>query len=219
MRKIYKIIIALIVVAVLLIVAIGYALKPADPIVNEDRVSNIDESLDLIQVNKDILKTVRLEDRKLNASLEMNDDLFKKILKNTLVNANNQKLQEASINLDQDEILMKYPRKLGPWDTQVDVRMKAEDKDGRLVLTVNDVKLGKIKVKNSIFMKKFEKMIDGKNNIVSTEGDRIYVNLKSSNVSIDKIRLKDSILKIDFSFTKENLINIGGDIIGSLLTF
>ncbi|MEG0249647.1 MAG: hypothetical protein RR561_00175 [Peptostreptococcus sp.] len=219
MRKFYKIIIGIIIVVVLALIAIGYALKPSSPIVNEDRISNIDESLDVAKINKEILKTVRVKDGKLNASMEINDDLFKKILKNTLVNSNNQKLQESSVNLDQDDVIMKYPRKVGLWDTQVDVKMKAEEQDGNLVLTVHDVKLGKIKVADSVFMKKLEKMMEGKSNIVSTDKNKIYVNLKSSNVSIDNIVLKDSILKVDFSLTKENLINIGGDIVGSILTF
>lgn len=219
MKKIYKIIIGLIIVFIIALLAIGYALKPSSPIVNEDRVSNVDESLDLAQLNKEILKTVRLKDGKLNASMVMNDDLFKKLVKDTLVSANNQNFQESSFNLDNNEIAMKYPVKMGPWNSQMDIKMGAEDKDGNLLLTVHDVKLGKIKVPDSVFIKKMEEMTQDKEGAISTEKNKIYVNLKSSNVSIDKITLKDSVLRLDFSLSKENLINIGGDIIGSILTF
>lgn len=219
MKKIYKIIIGLIIVFIIALLAIGYALKPSSPIVNEDRVSNVDESLDLAQLNKEILKTVRLKDGKLNASMVMNDDLFKKLVKDTLVSANNQNFQESSFNLDNNEIAMKYPVKMGPWNSQMDIKMGAEDKDGNLLLTVHYVKLGKIKVPDSVFIKKMEEMTQDKEGAISTEKNKIYVNLKSSNVSIDKITLKDSVLRLDFSLSKENLINIGGDIIGSILTF
>ncbi len=219
MKGILKKIITLLVLVFVLIAAAGYSLKATDPIDDKDRLCNVDERMDVAQINKRVIKSVGLQGDGAVVDMELNNYTFRKLLKYNLVKYGKQDFEAYSFNLRGDKLLVQVPKKIGSFDSQIDVLMSLGNDKDNMILSVDKVKVGKIPLPKSLVDNKIDDMVSLGVDRISTEKGKIYINLNNVDLGIEKIYIKDSNLEIKLKVTKEDIKKIGVEIIDSLFDF
>lgn len=219
MKGIFKKLLVIVVVIFALITAVGYSLKPSDPINNKDRLCNVDENIDIAQINKKVVKSINIQNGGAVVDMEFNDYVFKKLLKYNIVKYGRQDLEAYAFNLKGDKLLAQVPQIIGPFKSQVDVLMSLGNDKDNLILSVDSVKVGKIKLPKYIVDNKLDSSISTGIDRISNENGKIYINLNSVDFGIKRIYIKDSILKLKIEITKDDIKKIGIEIIDNLFDF
>lgn len=219
MKGILKKIITLLVLVFVLIAAAGYSLKATDPIDDKDRLCNVDERMDVAQINKRVIKSVGLQGDGAVVDMELNNYTFRKLLKYNLVKYGKQDFEAYSFNLRGDKLLVQVPKKIGPFDSQIDVLMSLGNDKDNMILSVDKVKVGKIPLPKSLVDNKLDDMVSLGVDRISTEKGKIYISLNNVDLGIEKIYIKDSNLKLKLKITKDDIRKIGIEIIDSLFDF
>lgn len=219
MKGILKKIITLLVLVFVLIAAAGYSLKATDPIDDKDRLCNVDERMDVAQINKRVIKSVGLQGDGAVVDMELNNYTFRKLLKYNLVKYGKQDFEAYSFNLRGDKLLVQAPKKIGPFDSQIDVWMSLGNDKDNMILSVDKVKVGKIPLPKSLVDNKLDDMVSLGVDRISTEKGKIYISLNNVDLGIEKMYIKDSNLKLKLKITKDDIRKIGIEIIDSLFDF
>lgn len=219
MKGILKKIITLLVLVFVLIAAAGYSLKATDPIDDKDRLCNVDERMDVAQINKRVIKSVGLQGDGAVVDMELNNYTFRKLLKYNLVKYGKQDFEAYSFNLRGDKLLVQVPKKIGPFDSQIDVLMSLGNDKDNMILSVDKVKVGKIPLPKSLVDNKLDDMVSLGVDRISTEKGKIYISLNNVDLGIEKMYIKDSNLKLKLKITKDDIRKIGIEIIDSLFDF
>lgn len=219
MKGILKKIITLLVLVFVLIAAAGYSLKATNPIDDKDRLCNVDERMDIAQINKRVIKSVSLQGDGAVVDMELNNYTFRKLLKYNLVKYGKQDFEAYSFNLRGDKLLVQAPKKIGPFDSQIDVWMSLGNDKDNMILSVDKVKVGKIPLPKSLVDNKLDDMVSLGVDRISTEKGKIYISLNNVDLGIEKIYIKDSNLKLKLKITKDDIRKIGIEIIDSLFDF
>ncbi|MBC2577878.1 hypothetical protein HLB30_05020 [Peptostreptococcus russellii] len=219
MKGILKKIITLLVLVFVLIAAAGYSLKATDPIDDKDRLCNVDERMDVAQINKRVIKSVGLQGDGAIVDMELNNYTFRKLLKYNLVKYGKQDFEAYSFNLRGDKLLVQAPKKIGPFDSQIDVWMSLGNDKDNMILSVDKVKVGKIPLPKSLVDNKLDDMVSLGVDRISTEKGKIYISLNNVDLGIEKMYIKDSNLKLKLKITKDDIRKIGIEIIDSLFDF
>lgn len=219
MKGILKKIITLLVLVFVLIAAAGYSLKATNPIDDKDRLCNVDERMDIAQINKRVIKSVSLQGDGAVVDMELNNYTFRKLLKYNLVKYGKQDFEAYSFNLRGDKLLVQAPKKIGPFDSQIDVWMSLGNDKDNMILSVDKVKVGKIPLPKSLVDNKLDDMVSLGVDRISTEKGKIYISLNNVDLGIEKMYIKDSNLEIKLKVTKEDIKKIGVEIIDSLFDF
>lgn len=217
--KLIKKIVILVVIIFVIIGGVSYGLKPSEPIENNNRLCNVDERIDVAQINKRVIKSVSLKDGNVYVDMNLNDYTFKKLLKYNLIKYGNQSLEAYAINLKGDYIVIQAPQKIGPFKSQVDIYTKLRSDKENIVLEVEKVKVGKITVPKSIVDNKLDSMVPAGIDRISAEKGNIFINFNNVDLGIERISVQDGILKIRFKLTKDDVKNIGIDIIDHMFDF
>lgn len=219
MKGILKRIITLLVLVFVLIAAAGYSLKATNPIDDKDRLCNVDERMDIAQINKRVIKSVSLQGDGAIVDMELNNYTFRKLLKYNLVKYGKQDFEAYSFNLRGDKLLVQAPKKIGPFDSQIDVWMSLGNDKDNMILSVDKVKVGKIPLPKSLVDNKLDDMVSLGVDRISTEKGKIYISLNNVDLGIEKMYIKDSNLKLKLKITKDDIRKIGIEIIDSLFDF
>nr|WP_307760267.1 hypothetical protein [uncultured Peptostreptococcus sp.] len=219
MKGILKKIITLLVLVFVLIAAAGYSLKATNPIDDKDRLCNVDERMDIAQINKRVIKSVSLQGDGAIVDMELNNYTFRKLLKYNLVKYGKQDFEAYSFNLRGDKLLVQAPKKIGPFDSQIDVWMSLGNDKDNMILSVDKVKVGKIPLPKSLVDNKLDDMVSLGVDRISTEKGKIYISLNNVDLGIEKMYIKDSNLKLKLKITKDDIRKIGIEIIDSLFDF
>lgn len=219
MKSFLKKIITLIVIIVVIISGAAYGLKPADPISDSDRLCNVDERIDTAQMNKRVVKSVDLQGDGAVVNMELNNYTFRKLLKYNIVKYGRQDLEAYDFNLKGNELVVQIPKKIGPFNSQVDAFIGMSNDKDNMILTVKKVKVGKITVPKSIVENKLDSMTSLGTDRVNTEKGRIFISLNSVDLGIERMYVKDDVLKLKFRITKDDIKKIGVGIIDSLFDF
>lgn len=219
MKGILKRIITLLVLVFVLIAAAGYSLKATNPIDDKDRLCNVDERMDIAQINKRVIKSVSLQGDGAVVDMELNNYTFRKLLKYNLVKYGKQDFEAYSFNLRGDKLLVQAPKKIGPFDSQIDVWMSLGNDKDNMILSVDKVKVGKIPLPKSLVDNKLDDMVSLGVDRISTEKGKIYISLNNVDLGIEKMYIKDSNLKLKLKITKDDIRKIGIEIIDSLFDF
>ncbi len=219
MKGILKKIITLLVLVFVLIAAAGYSLKATNPIDDKDRLCNVDERMDIAQINKRVIKSVSLQGDGAVVDMELNNYTFRKLLKYNLVKYGKQDFEAYSFNLRGDKLLVQAPKKIGPFDSQIDVWMSLGNDKDNMILSVDKVKVGKIPLPKSLVDNKLDDMVSLGVDRISTEKGKIYISLNNVDLGIEKMYIKDSNLKLKLKITKDDIRKIGIEIIDSLFDF
>lgn len=219
MKGILKKIITLLVLVFVLIAAAGYSLKATNPINDKDRLCNVDERMDIAQINKRVIKSVSLQGDGAVVDMELNNYTFRKLLKYNLVKYGKQDFEAYSFNLRGDKLLVQAPKKIGPFDSQIDVWMSLGNDKDNMILSVDKVKVGKIPLPKSLVDNKLDDMVSLGVDRISTEKGKIYISLNNVDLGIEKMYIKDSNLKLKLKITKDDIRKIGIEIIDSLFDF
>lgn len=219
MKGMLKKIITLLVLVFVLIAAAGYSLKATNPIDDKDRLCNVDERMDITQINKRVIKSVSLQGDGAVVDMELNNYTFRKLLKYNLVKYGKQDFEAYSFNLRGDKLLVQAPKKIGPFDSQIDVWMSLGNDKDNMILSVDKVKVGKIPLPKSLVDNKLDDMVSLGVDRISTEKGKIYISLNNVDLGIEKMYIKDSNLKLKLKITKDDIRKIGIEIIDSLFDF
>lgn len=219
MKGMLKKIITLLVLVFVLIAAAGYSLKATNPIDDKDRLCNVDERMDIAQINKRVIKSVSLQGDGAVVDMELNNYTFRKLLKYNLVKYGKQDFEAYSFNLRGDKLLVQAPKKIGPFDSQIDVWMSLGNDKDNMILSVDKVKVGKIPLPKSLVDNKLDDMVSLGVDRISTEKGKIYISLNNVDLGIEKMYIKDSNLKLKLKITKDDIRKIGIEIIDSLFDF
>lgn len=219
MKDIFKKIIMLIAAIVIVIGVVVYSLKPSNPINNKDRLYNIDERIDVAQMNKKVIKSINLQNDGAVVDMQLNNYAFKKLLKYNVVKYGKRDFEAYVFNLEGDKLLVQIPKKLGPFRTQIDVLMSIGNNKDNLILSVDSVKIGKVKLPKNIINNKLDSMIYTGIDRISSENGKIYINLNSVDFDIRRIYIKDGALNLKLNITKDDIKKIGVGIIDNLFDF
>ena len=216
MKKIIKILLGLTVLFALLMLTVTYFLKPSDRLKNDDRLWNVSDNVDIDSYNREVLGNISLDKGKLVSEIKIDDYNFKKLLKYALAHNGNAEMQEASYTLKGKKILIKYPLKLGLWNTQVDIGASLSNTSKELVFIVEEAKLGKISLSNMI-NKVLDRLKETGYGNMKIEGNRIYVQVNAPNISIRKASIDKDLMKLQVLVKAQGIINIEREIIETLV--
>ena len=218
MGKILKKLISLVIAVLIAFGALSYGLSPSEPIKNENRLCNVDERIDVSAINKDVIKGAKIEGDKLKVDMVFNNYVFNKILKYNLMKYGNQDMEAFEFKLEGEELVVMIPQKIGPFKSQVNVYMKFGSSKDKLVLTIDKVLLGKIKIPNSIISSKIEEM-SRKTDRITAEKNNILVDFNSVDMGIRNMRIEDGKMKYQIIVTKDDVEKIGINLIDNMFDF
>lgn len=217
MKKIIKILIGLTVLFALLMLTVTYFLKPSDRLKNDDRLWNVSDNVDIDSYNREVLGNISLDKGKLVSEIKIDDYNFKKLLKYALAHNGNAEMQEASYTLKGKKILIKYPLKLGLWNTQVDIGASLSNTSKELVFIVEEARLGKISLSKNMINKVLDRLKKTGYGNMKIEGNRIYVQVNAPNISIRKASIDKDMMKLQVLVKAQGIINIEREIIETLV--
>ncbi|WP_101773676.1 hypothetical protein [Peptostreptococcus faecalis] len=217
MKKLIKFILILVVVLGMMTAGIGYALKPTDEIKKDQRLWNIEDNLNVASLNSDFLKNASISGDNIETRVTFDNDMFNKILKYAFSQSGTTNLDESAFVLDGKNLIVKHPIQIGIWNSQADVYSKLYNEDGKVVFDIEQVKIGKITVPKSIVSSQIKNIVHEDTDGIRVEDNKIYLDIKSSNVNLKKVDINDSKIDLSLYFTKENLIKIKNDVVDSLL--
>lgn len=217
MKKLLKAILIIVILFFITLFSISYALKPTDSIENDQRLWHVENNLNPAVLNKDIVKNIRLEGDKLSTIVYLDNDMLNKVLKYALSQAGNPSIQEMAFSLKGNHLVVKTPVMVGIWKSQIDVYMLVKSENNLLILTVDNAKLGKIKLPNSLVSRKLKGTIGKDSEIVKTNGKNVYIKFKAPNVNLDSASIDNSVIKLGLSLSKENLTKLGNNILGDII--
>ncbi len=160
---------------------------------------------------------ISLDKGKLVSEIKIDDYNFKKLLKYALAHNGNAEMQEASYTLKGKKILIKYPLKLGLWNTQVDIGASLSNTSKELVFIVEEAKLGKISLSKNMINKVLDRLKETGYGNMKIEGNRIYVQVNAPNISIRKASIDKDLMKLQVLVKAQGIINIEREIIETLV--
>ena len=126
-------------------------------------------------------------------------------------------MQEASYTLKGKKILIKYPLKLGLWNTQVDIGAGLSNTSKELVFIVEEAKLGKISLSKNMINKVLDRLKETGYGNMKIKGNRIYVQVNAPNISIRKASIDKDMMKLQVLVKAQGIINIEREIIETLV--
>lgn len=217
MKKIIKILLGLTVLFALLMLTVTYFLKPSDRLKNDDRLWNVSDNVDIDSYNREVLGNISLDKGKLVSEIKIDDYNFKKLLKYALAHNGNAEMQEASYTLKGKKILIKYPLKLGLWNTQVDIGASLSNTSKELVFIVEEAKLGKVNLSKNMISRVLAKLKETGYGNIRIEGKKIYVQVNAPNISIRKASIANDVMRLQVLVKYKGRINIQREIIETLV--
>ncbi|RDY27983.1 hypothetical protein CHL78_006680 [Romboutsia weinsteinii] len=206
MKKLFKIIVPIIIVILILLGALYYLLIPTNKIYLE-RDNKIITYKDLIE--GDFLKSCELLENPLGlkGNIEVSNKEFRNIIYTLMKKYNISELKDTYIEIEDKNIKVSSPYEvLGFIESQFELTLVPKVVNNRLNIKVTDSKLGKINISNNILkriMKSYESKIP-----FSIDGDTIIIDKSYTYpLVIDRLSVEKGKIILEIEVRIDNLLD------------
>lgn len=200
--------------------SVNYLLSPSEKIDNSKRICNIDDNINIRDINRDVIKSIEINDKAI-INMEINNTLFKKIIKYNLLKSGEIGLEASVVELENDYVNIISPYKIGFYNTVIEAHLKLSTNKKSLIFDVDSLKVGKLKLPDFIkdkFIKEFTNA-KSKSKRIYSSNDKIYLNFGDTGVKIKNIEILNSILHIKFEIENKIPNFKGIEIIQSMFDY
>ena len=201
MRVLRKILSLLIVLA-LFGGGITYALTPSETIKNTEKLSNVQATTSVADLNKNFISNVSFSNSKLSTSLKLDNDTFLSILKSSV--DKDSELLQGSYKLVGNHIEAKLPVKLGLWDSIINANIRVVGANNSVDLVLEDAKIGKVPIPDFALEKYLKEALTGTG--VGIKGNIVSIKSLSLPVNIDGVDVSGGNINVTASLTQKQIL-------------
>ena len=181
---------------------ITYALTPSENIKNTEKLSNVQVTTSVVDLNKNFISNVSFADLKLSTSLKLDNDTFLSILKSSV--AKDSELLQGSYELVGNHIEAKLPVKLGLWDTMITANVKVAGANNSVDLVLEDAKIGKVPIPDFALEKYLKEALTGTG--VGVKGNIISIKALGLPVNVDGVDVSGGNINVTASLTQKQIL-------------
>lgn len=200
--KVLRSLLSLLIVLALFGGGITYALTPSETIKNTEKLSNVQATTSVADLNKNFISNVSFLNSKLSTSLKLDNDTFLSILKNSV--EKDSELLQGSYKLVGNHIEAKLPVKLGLWDSIINANIRVVGSNNSVDLVLEDAKIGKVPIPDFALEKYLKEALTGTG--VGVKGNIISIKALSLPVNVDGVDVSGGNINVTASLTQKQIL-------------
>ena len=200
--KVLRSLLSLLIVLALFGGGITYALTPSETIKNTEKLSNVQATTSVADLNKNFISNVSFSNSKLSTSLKLDNDTFLSILKSSV--AKDSELLQGSYELVGNHIKAKLPVKLGLWDSIINANIRVVGANNSVDLVLEDAKIGKVPIPDFALEKYLKEALTGTG--VGVKGNIISIKALSLPVNVDGVDVSGGNINVTASLTQKQIL-------------
>ena len=200
--KVLRSLLSLLIVLALFGGGITYALTPSETIKNTEKLSNVQATTSVADLNKNFITNVSFSNSKLSTSLKLDNDTFLSILKNSV--EKDSELLQGSYKLVGNHIEAKLPVKLGLWDSIINANIRVVGANNSVDLVLEDAKIGKVPIPDFALEKYLKEALTGTG--VGVKGNIISIKALSLPVNVDGVDVSGGNINVTASLTQKQIL-------------
>ncbi|WP_455485809.1 hypothetical protein [Gemella sp.] len=200
--KVLRSLLSLLIVLALFGGGITYALTPSETIKNTEKLSNVQATTSVADLNKNFISNVSFSNSKLSTSLKLDNDTFLSILKSSV--EKDSELLQGSYKLVGNHIKAKLPVKLGLWDSIINANIRVVGANNSVDLVLEDAKIGKVPIPDFALEKYLKEALTGTG--VGVKGNIISIKALSLPVNVDGVDVSGGNINVTASLTQKQIL-------------
>lgn len=200
--KVLRSLLSLLIVLALFGGGIIYALTPSETIKNTEKLSNVQATTSVADLNKNFISNVSFSNSKLSTSLKLDNDTFLSILKSSV--EKDSELLQGSYKLVGNHIEAKLPVKLGLWDSIINANIRVVGANNSVDLVLEDAKIGKVPIPDFALEKYLKEALTGTG--VGVKGNIISIKALSLPVNVDGVDVSGGNINVTASLTQKQIL-------------
>lgn len=200
--KVLRSLLSLLIVLALFGGGITYALTPSETIKNTEKLSNVQATTSVADLNKNFISNVSFSNSKLSTSLKLDNDTFLSILKSSV--EKDSELLQGSYKLVGNHIEAKLPVKLGLWDSIINANIRVVGANNSVDLVLEDAKIGKVPIPDFALEKYLKEALTGTG--VGVKGNIISIKALSLPVNVDGVDVSGGNINVTASLTQKQIL-------------
>ena len=200
--KVLRSLLSLLIVLALFGGGITYALTPSETIKNTEKLSNVQATTSVADLNKNFISNVSFSNSKLSTSLKLDNDTFLSILKSSV--EKDSELLQGSYKLVGNHIEAKLPVKLGLWDSVINANIRVVGANNSVDLVLEDAKIGKVPIPDFALEKYLKEALTGTG--VGVKGNIISIKALSLPVNVDGVDVSGGNINVTASLTQKQIL-------------
>ena len=186
---------------------ITYALTPSETIKNTEKLSNVQATTSVADLNKNFISNVSFSNLKLSTSLKLDNDTFLSILKSSV--EKDSELLQGSYKLVGNHIEAKLPVKLGLWDSIINANIRVVGANNSVDLVLEDAKIGKVPIPDFALEKYLKEALTGTG--VGVKGNIISIKALSLPINVDGVDVSGGNINVTASLTQQQVLQYTAD--------
>lgn len=210
--KVLRSLLSLLIVLALFGGGITYALTPSETIKNTEKLSNVQATTSVADLNKNFISNVSFSNSKLSTSLKLDNDTFLSILKSSV--EKDSELLQGSYKLVGNHIKAKLPVKLGLWDSIINANIRVVGANNSVDLVLEDAKIGKVPIPDFALEKYLKEALTGTG--VGVKGNIISIKALGLPVNVDGVDVSGGNINVTASLTQQQVLQYTADALKNL---